>query len=130
MTAAKYNLVIEQGATLEKKFRWRDSNGEAIDLAGWSAELTIREIYGTDSLVLSSANGDITFQPSDASEDEVDEPALAITPLAIIVVRCSKETTGSIGFRVGRYMLDLIDPDGDQIRLIEGSVTINPEVKQ
>jgi len=47
MAAGKYNLLIEQGATYQVEIQYKDSNGVAVDLTGYSGKLQIRPFPGS-----------------------------------------------------------------------------------
>ena len=47
MAAGIYNLSIEQGATFDLEIRYKDANGDPVDLTGYSGRLQIRQ--STDS---------------------------------------------------------------------------------
>jgi hypothetical protein len=45
MGAGLYNFVIEQGATLNFELQYKDSNGEPIDLSGYTGKMEIASNY-------------------------------------------------------------------------------------
>jgi len=60
--AGKWDLVIEQGATWIRQFRWEDSAGVARSLASYTLRMTIRPIYDSDKIFATSvAPGNITL---------------------------------------------------------------------
>jgi len=63
MPAAKYDLIIEEGAKFELDITWTDNSGTAIDLTGLSARLRMKR-NKTDATTLAewtSDAGDITI---------------------------------------------------------------------
>lgn len=45
MAAGKYSFIIEQGATLSFEIRYTDSNGNPVDLTGYTGLMQIRSNY-------------------------------------------------------------------------------------
>ena len=63
MAAGRYNLLIEQGSTFQIELQYKDSNGVAVDLTGYSGKLQIRPSIGSTTAYLclsSSLNADGT----------------------------------------------------------------------
>lgn len=112
--AARYDLTIEQGATLSKSFTYQTSAGVAINLTGYTARMHIRETYSSVTTIatLTTENGGITITGATGT--------VAITMSATAT---SALATGLIGV----YDLELISGT-TVVRLIEGQVTVTPEV--
>lgn len=111
MPAAKLNLLVEQGATFSKTLVWKDKNKRAINLTGYTARMQIRKTVGDATVIyeLTTANGRITFPA--AGTIKLNIPAAVTSTL-----------------QSGVYDLEMIAPNGDVLRLIEGKVTVSPEV--
>jgi len=45
MSAGKYSFTIEQGATLDFEIQYKDGNGQAVDLSGYTGFMQIRSGY-------------------------------------------------------------------------------------
>lgn len=63
MAAGKYNFVIEQGTTVDFEIQYKDSNGNPIDLTGYTGAMQIRSNYsgsGTTYLTFTSSLADPT----------------------------------------------------------------------
>ena len=114
MTAGVKNIIIEQGATFIWNLTWKDSNGSPIDLSSYTARMQVRKNYNASDTLLSltSVAGDIVLGGAAGT--------IAITATATM--------TSEINSRVGVYDLELISPTGTVKRLLQGDVTINPEV--
>lgn len=114
MTAGRRDITIEQGATFTYNLIWKDSDGSPIDLTGYTARMQVRKNYNTsDTLLdLTTENGAITLGGS----------------LGTIAVVGAADDTSAIDARTGVYDLELVSAGGTVTRLIEGKVTINPEV--
>ena len=111
MTAATYDLVIDQGSDFAIDLTITDA-GTAKNLTGYSGRAQIRSTHAA-----SSATASFTCSIVGAAAD------------GILKMELSAATTTSM--TPGRYVYDLeIHTASDAIvkRLIEGSVTINPEV--
>lgn len=109
MPAAKKNLVIEQKATFRKRLIWRDARKRAIDLTGYTARMQVRDAAGELLADLSTENGLIT---------------LGAAPGAIDLLIQATQTR-TMSFQQALYDLKMIAPDGTEIRLLEGRVTLS-----
>lgn len=65
MTAGRYDIEIEQGATWLRTITVEDPNGEPINLTGYSARMQVRIGYDATSaiLTLTSPDGGISIDP-------------------------------------------------------------------
>jgi len=110
MLAGKLNLTIQQGATFRKRLVWRGSNKSPVNLTGYEAKLQARAT-ATDPAVLfelSTRNGTIKLGGSNGA----------------IELLFSDEATAQLQFDRGVYDLFLYAPNGDALRLLEGSVRL------
>lgn len=113
MTAGIYDIVIEKGATWNPVITWKDSAGAAINLTGYSARLQIREkVTSSSALVSLTSSSGITLGGA----------AGTITPLI------SSTDTAALSFTTGVYDLELISGSGVVYRVLQGKVTVSPEV--
>lgn len=105
--AIKANLLIDQGATYSTQLNIADSSGNAVDLTGYTASAQIRKHY--------SSRTNIPFVASVNSSGKVTLSLTANT---------------SARLAAGRYVYDveLTDTSGRISRIVEGIVTINPNV--
>lgn len=104
----KVNLVVDQGATFETVLTLTQDNGDLIDLTGYSGTAQLRKHYTSSNstsftVTLGGANGTVTLG-------------------------MSANTTANIV--AGRYVYDveLVDSGNIATRLIEGIVTVTPQV--
>lgn len=73
MACAKITLTINQGETFYKRFEYKDSNGDPIDLTYYQSRMQIRPtaesstVYATLSSSISSDQTGITHTPESAS---------------------------------------------------------------
>lgn len=65
MTAGRYDIEIEQGATWSRTITVEDPDGTPIDLTGYSARMQVRSSYDAQTalLSLSSPSGGISIDP-------------------------------------------------------------------
>lgn len=114
MAAAQHDITIEQGATFQMNLVWKDAGGTPINLTGYSARMQVRRTYRADTaeLSLTSPSGGITLGGA----------------LGTIAIIATAAQTAAITVLVGVYDLELVDAGGTVTRLIEGAVTISPEV--
>lgn len=125
MSAGTYNLVIEQGATFVRIFLWQvgDSTdcscttagtGTPVDLTGFSASLQIRQTPQSATVLYagSTANGNIVLGGTDGT----------------ITLTIPATTTSSFSWLRGVYDLILTSSGGIVTRLLQGSVTVSPDV--
>ena len=112
MSAGKYNILCEQGATFSQVITWTDSEDVAIDLTDYTAKMQVRrsEASPNSSLELSTENGGISLNSS-------GEVSLTI----------SSADTADISS--GQYVYDLEMTTGETTtRLIQGTFTVSAEV--
>ena len=109
--AAYTELVVEQYASFSTTVNVEDSQGDAVNLTGYTASSQIRKSYYSSTAnnftatVTGTANGEITLSMTAAN-------TALLTP--------------------GRSLFDLVitAPSGTKTRVVEGIVTILPGVTQ
>ena len=111
MPAAKLNLTIEQGTTFTKRLTWRDKNKRPVSLTGYTSRMQVRPTVTSAEVILelSTANNRITLATG-----------------GIIQIQLTPEETSAM--KAGVYDLELTDTSGRVTRLIEGKVSVSPEV--
>lgn len=110
----KRNLKIIQGATLFEAFTWKDANGVAKDLTGYSARAMARTDYDAANpfMDLTSGAGTIVLGGTAGT----------------IQLKMTAAATAAITATSGYWDLELVAPDGTVTRLLQGSVTVCKEV--
>lgn len=105
--AQKVQIIIDQGSTFSRDFSFLDNDGDPIDFSTYSANSQMRKFY--------SSSNSFSFNVSLFSNGQ-------------ITLGMTANTTGSI--EAGRYVYDLEvqAPDGTISRLVEGVVTVTPQV--
>jgi tRNA threonylcarbamoyladenosine modification (KEOPS) complex Pcc1 subunit len=111
MPAAKLNLLVEQGATFSKRLVWRDKNKRPVNLSSYTAKMQVRATVASSDVIyeLSTANGRITLSSA-----------------GVIQLDISAADTSTL--KAGVYDLELTASGGQVYRLVEGKLTVSPEV--
>lgn len=114
MPAAKLKLRIEQGATFRQSLDWR-TNGVPVNLTGYTARMQMRNPIDSPTVIheLTTENGGIIF--TDVFEGKIE-------------LFISDQHTSAFSFDSCVYDLEMVAPNTDVIRLIEGEVTLSKEV--
>jgi hypothetical protein len=113
MAAGTYNLTIEQGATFRLLVEWLDGSNP-VDLTDFSARMQIRPYAASDEVFITldtGSNGGITIESD-----------------WVILIEIPAEDTALLDEYCGVYDLELESLTGVVTRLLQGSVTISPEV--
>jgi hypothetical protein len=110
MAAGKYDFVIEQGATFSRAI---DVSDVITSLVGFTARMQVRPSVTSSTTYLSL---------TDTSGLLID------TSLSTITISLSAATTLAQTWTTGVYDLELVSSSSDVTRLLEGTVTISPEV--
>ncbi len=103
------NLVIDQGSTFSADVDVTDRNGSVLDLSNYTVAGQIRKTYSSTTAV------DFTASIYSASEG---------------TVRIELSAGQTNAMKSGRYVYDveIVSPDSQVTRIIEGQVEITPGV--
>jgi len=106
--ATKVNLVIDQGADYTTTINLSNDDGSAFDLTGYTAQSKIKKHY-------TSSNATSLSVTLDGNT-------------GIVTLTMNNATTSTM--TAGRYVydLELTDADGLISRIVEGTVTVTPQV--
>lgn len=109
---ATYNITINKGETFTRTFTWKDSNGDVIDLTGYTARMQIREELEDTSVIVDLTTGSgITLG--------------GVAGTVKIVIDAT--TTAAISSGSGVYDIELVN-GAEVTRFLEGSVEFNGNV--
>jgi hypothetical protein len=105
------NLYVDAGATYSNIITVTASNGQALDLTSYTVASQMRKsyssstVYAFTSSVYDAANGKIRLQLTSSASEAI--PA-------------------------GRWLYDveITSPSGTKTRVVEGIVTVNPQITQ
>ena len=113
MSAATNNFVIDQGSDWYATFVYKDSGGTAINLTGYTAALQIRDTYAdsTTDLSLTSTSG-ITITGATGT----------------LAVRATAAQTAVIAAGQYVYDLEITSSGGIVTRLVQGKISVSPQV--
>jgi hypothetical protein len=105
--AQKVNIVIDQGTTFTTSFNFTNDNDDPIDFSTFTAASQMRKSYSST-----------TFHAF----------TVGLSSNGVITLGMSANTTSAI--TAGRYLYDLevTDSTGVKSRLVEGIVTVTPEI--
>ena len=109
MAAGTYNFVLDQGATFSRQLTVKD-NGSVMNLTGYSVASTMRSTHDS-----STVSGTFTCTISNATG-------------GVITIAMTNSTTAAIEEGMYVYDLEITSGAGTVTRLMEGTVTVNPEV--
>lgn len=124
MRAGTYNFTCEQGATftrlieLEEPDLIADPTGNTfvpIDISGYTARMHIRRTLesSTPMISLTTENNRLVVNPGDADNQ--------------VAITLTDEETSTLTTS-GVYDLEIESPDGVVSRVLQGAVTLSPEV--
>lgn len=105
--AQKVNIVLDQGTTFSTTYEFTDDNGDPIDFSTYTGAAQMRKSYATST-------------PHSFT--------VGLGTNGIVSLTMNSATTSAI--TAGRYVYDLevTDQAGITSRLVEGIVTVTPQV--
>ena len=109
MAAGTYNFILEQGATFTRTLTVKENNS-AMNLTGYSVASKMRSTHDSSTVV-----GTFTCTISNASG-------------GVITMNMTANTTSAIEEGIYVYDIEITSSAGTVTRLMEGNVTVNPEV--
>jgi hypothetical protein len=129
MSAGRYPIYIEQGASLDFEVQYIDSEGAPVDLSGYSARMQIRpSVTATTAYITLSSN----LQADGTGLNLSGSHSLKTPTSGSIGVFISACSSSVLEFGEAVYDLELFVPyDGgcDYVtRLIQGPVKLSKEV--
>ena len=109
--AALSNFYIDQGSDFSTTVSLTDSNGDILNLTGYTALAQVRKTYGSTTIAatfttaIAAATGQLTMSLTD---------------------------TITAGMTSGRYVYDVLltDSSGDKTRVLEGQAILTPGVSR
>ena len=119
--ATAYKFVWDKGTTISRVFHWKrnmvddgeEPDYQPVNLTGYTARMEIRDKYGGVLLYrLDSASDTISISPLDG-EFAFEIPA---------------SETETWNWRNAVYDIELVDADGRVTRILQGTITLTPEV--
>lgn len=115
MAAFKYNIKLDQGATNRELFTWKSGTpATLVNLTGCTAKAQVRSSKDNEVVLieLSTTDGSIVLGGALGTVELIFSPA----------------TTIGVEWRSAVYDVEVTLSNGDIRRLVEGSITLSPEV--
>lgn len=114
MPAKIFDLVIEQGATLNYSVTVLDPDGTPKDLTGFTGRMQIREAVSSVTTLVdaTTVNGMVTVNIPDSQ----------------VIVNIPASTTNGFTWDAGVYDLEIENAGGYVIRLVRGRCSLNLQV--
>ena len=114
MAAGEYNFTIEQGATLDRTFIYKDGDGDPLDLTGFTARMHLRSraSAATTLLELTTTNGRIVITGATGT-------IRLVAPASV---------TAALNFNTAVYDLEIESAVGTVTRLLQGTIELSKEV--
>ena len=112
MKPAKYNILCPQGSTYDVQFTYKIKK-YPVNLTGYNARMQVRESYTSSNTLVSLSNGSGITLGGKAGT---------------ISILISAVETAAFNPNTYIYDLELVSPNQQVIRIIEGSFTVTPEV--
>ena len=112
--AVQKNFEVDQNTTFTFVVEYKDSNGSAINLTGYSAKLQVRDTKGGAKLAVSltSPSGGITIDAA----------------LGKLTVKMTPTQTSKLFYPKSEYDLMLTDSNFNKTKLLEGFITLSRSV--
>jgi hypothetical protein len=115
--AGRWDLVIEQGTTFIRYFRWEDSAGSPVDLTDYSLRMKIRTNIGATATIASTEGGGVIA---------ITKPS---PTTGVFIVTINATDTDDLDFVRGIYDIEAYTAaDAVVYRVVQGNVTLNKEV--
>lgn len=114
MSAGRFDLIIEQGATFRQLFEWHDEHGNLIDVTGMTARMQIRRTYDADTAMVTLTD-----------TDGITLGGIAGTVLVVITDEITQTLSPAV---TAVYDIELGTPDGGVERFLEGGVRVTSQV--
>ena len=110
MAAGKHNFTLEQGSTFNREVTVQENN-QALNLTGYSARMQMRSTHDSSTIAL-------TFTCTIASPATQGQINLIATATQ----------TAAVEEAIYVYDLEIESSAGSVTRILEGQVTVTPEV--
>lgn len=119
MAAGRDNIVIEKGATFNKTYLYKDSDGAAIDISTYEGRMQVREHIDSATVLV-----DLTSSPAAGI---IIEPG---AETGRIDIKIGADVTDTLNFSTGVFDLELyiVADTTEVIRLVEGAVSLRSAV--
>ena len=112
---AKHKFTLYRGQTFRARLTWRTSSGAPVDLTGCKVRMQVREDYESPLplLELTTENGGIAIDPVE---------------VGVLQLYISDADTSAALWDGGVFDIEVVHPGGDVTRIVQGAVSVSPEV--
>jgi hypothetical protein len=129
MSAGRYPIYIEQGATIDFEVQYKDSNGNPVNLTGYGARMQIRPSVSSNEVYLSlTSNLNTDGTGINMSGSSPYKPPTSGS-LGIYIASC---TSSMLNFGDAVYDLEIFAPINVDCpivtRILQGPVRLSKEV--
>lgn len=113
---AEYELKILQGATFSKRFVWKSgAEKQPVDLTGATVRMQVRLAKPLEEVLLEANEKNGMFIVEDPLQ-------------GLVYLNVPPAVTDELTFRTGVYDIEIEMPDGVVHRLLEGRISVDPQV--
>ena len=130
MASGKYSFIVEQGATTDFQIVYKDSDGVAVDLSGYTAAMQLRDSKGGSTLyaTLTSSLGDIYTKTSGSAFLSLSGSNLTTDQVSgSIGVYIGHGVTNDFSFNEAYYDIEITNGQ-IRTRLLEGAIKLTKQV--
>lgn len=128
MSAGRYPILIEQGATLDFEIQYRDSNNQPVDLSGYGARMQIRPTVDSSTVYITLSS---SYVPGASCISLSGSRALKPPTSGALGIFISACDTATFNFSDAVYDLEIFTNfnNCDYVtRILQGPVRLSKEV--
>tara|TARA_R110002020_G_scaffold427336_5_gene636697 strand:- start:522 stop:926 length:405 start_codon:yes stop_codon:yes gene_type:complete len=132
MAAGNYNFTIEQGTTFKRTFKYKDSEGNSIDLSFHDVSMDIRPSIDSSTTILDVKELTSTKEDGSTTSDtffKVTSASLGANANEINLT-IDADTTASMSFDTAVYDIEISDNQTPKVvtRILQGKIKLSKEV--
>jgi hypothetical protein len=109
-----HNISIDQGSPYSQAFLVKNPDNSNKDLTGYSARMHFRTAYSSSTISLDATTANTKLVINIAS--------------STVSINLSATDTASLTYHSYVYDIEIVDGSNIPQRMVQGTVTINPEV--
>jgi hypothetical protein len=109
MSAGIHNFTLDQGATFNRQLTIKENNSP-LNLTGYTGAIQLRSSYDASTVALS-----VTVAVTNATQ-------------GILTISASSSSTTALTEGIYVYDLEITNSSGTVTRLLQGQITVSPEV--
>lgn len=132
MAAGNYNFTIEQGTTFIRTFKYKDANGDPIELKDHDVRMDIRSNIDSPDTILDIGETGATKIDGSTTTFSFIKPfssSLGATANEINLT-IDAVTTASMSFDTAVYDIEIVDDSTPKVvtRILQGKIKLSKEV--